>query len=109
MRRRQSFGCHRVSQALQWMDGKSGRDRRRRAPGRGERTMHRDRPIIGIATQSLDANPAQQLPALWIMGQKYVRALTSAGAVPWLIPLLPESEDTLRCIYEQLDGVFLTG
>jgi putative glutamine amidotransferase len=43
------------------------------------------------------------------MGQQYVRALTAAGAVPWLVPLLPEDEATLRCIYDRLDGVFLTG
>jgi putative glutamine amidotransferase len=67
------------------------------------------RPVIGIATQTLDANPAQQLPTCWIMGQRYVRALTAVGAVPWVIPLLPGDGATLRCIYEQLDGVFLTG
>jgi putative glutamine amidotransferase len=31
------------------------------------------------------------------------------GALPWLVPLLPEDENTLRGIYEQLDGIFLTG
>lgn len=66
------------------------------------------RPVIGIATQTLEAIPGE-LPMTWIMGQRYVRVLTSLGAVPWLIPLLPEDEETLRNIYERLDGVFLTG
>jgi putative glutamine amidotransferase len=43
------------------------------------------------------------------MGQSYVRVLTDAGAVPWLLPLLRDDESTLRLMYEQLDAVFLTG
>ncbi len=66
------------------------------------------RPVIGIATQTREAVPGE-LPRVWIMGQKYVRVLTAAGAVPWLIPLLPDDETTLRHIYDKLDGVFLTG
>jgi putative glutamine amidotransferase len=66
------------------------------------------RPVIGIATQTLDAVPGK-LPLGWIMGQRYVKGLTAAGAVPWLIPLLPDDEATLRGIYERLDGLFLTG
>jgi putative glutamine amidotransferase len=66
------------------------------------------RPVIGIATQTLEAVPGK-LPRCWVMGQRYVRVLTAAGGVPWLIPLLPGDEDTLRAIYESLDGVFLTG
>ena len=66
------------------------------------------RPVIGIATQTLEAIPGK-LPLCWVMGQRYVRALTAAGAVPWLVPLLPDDEATLRAVYEHLDGVFLTG
>jgi len=69
--------------------------------------VHR-RPIIGIATQTLEAVPGQ-LPRAWIMGQKYVRVLTTAGALPWLIPLLTDDRDSLRAIYEHCDGIFLTG
>ena len=35
--------------------------------------------------------------------------LSSLGAVPWLIPLLPSDEATLRAVYDRLDGLFLTG
>jgi putative glutamine amidotransferase len=64
--------------------------------------------VIGIATQTLEAIPGK-LPLCWVMGQRYVCALTAAGAVPWLVPLLPDDEATLRAVYERLDGVFLTG
>jgi putative glutamine amidotransferase len=66
------------------------------------------RPLIGIATQTLQPIPGQ-VPLAWVMGQKYVRVLTSLGAVPWLVPLLPDDEATLREVYDRLDGVFVTG
>jgi putative glutamine amidotransferase len=66
------------------------------------------RPVIGIATQTLDAIPGK-LPQCWVMGQRYVRTLANARAVPWLIPLLHDDDVTLQAIYEQLDGIFLTG
>lgn len=43
------------------------------------------------------------------MSQRYVQALTGTGAIPWMIPLLPDDTDTLRGIYDELDGVFLPG
>lgn len=43
------------------------------------------------------------------MSKRYVHALTAAGAIPWLIPLIPEDVETLRGIYDELDGVFLPG
>ena len=67
-----------------------------------------DRPLVGIATQSLEAIPGK-LPACWVMARRYVSVLASAGALPWLIPLLPDDEATLRATYERLDGIFLTG
>ena len=66
------------------------------------------RPVIGMATETLEAVPGQ-LPRSWAMGQRYVRVLAEAGAVPWLIPLLRDDEETLRRIYNALDGVFLSG
>lgn len=66
------------------------------------------RPIIGIPTQTQQAVPGE-LPRCWIMSNRYVQVLAGVGAVPWLIPLLPSDTPTLRAIYEQLDGVFLTG
>lgn len=66
------------------------------------------RPLIGIATQTLEAVPGE-LPRCWIMGQRYVRSLTSVGAIPWLIPLITEDEPTLREIYNRLDGLFMVG
>lgn len=65
-------------------------------------------PIIGIATQTLDAIPGE-LPLCWVMGQRYVRVLVDSGALPWLIPLFPDNLGLLRDIYDRLDGIFLTG
>lgn len=77
------------------------------APAHSARIGARRRPIIGVTTQTLEAIP-DELPRCWVMSQKYVRTLVSAGAVPWLVPLLDDDE-TLRAIYEGLDGLFLPG
>jgi len=66
------------------------------------------RPIIGIATQTQDPIPGVRSIS-WVVGQMYVRVLSTAGAVPWLIPVIQDDEETLRLIYERLDGVFLKG
>jgi len=65
------------------------------------------RPVIGIATQTLEASAGKLTPC-WVMEQCYVRVLAAAGAVPWVIPLL-EDETTLRGIRDHLDGILLTG
>ena len=71
---------------------------------------HSPRPIIGIPTQTLQSvgGVPASIPPSWVMSQRYVQALTDAGALPWLIPLV-SSEDTLRGIYESVDAVFLPG
>jgi putative glutamine amidotransferase len=69
------------------------------------------RPIIGVPTQnlqSLGGVPAD-IPPSWVMSQRYIRALTSVGALPWMIPLVGDDAETLRGIYDELDGVFLPG
>jgi putative glutamine amidotransferase len=66
------------------------------------------RPVIGIATQTLPA-AAGERQACWIMGRSYIEELRKVGAVPWVIPLIPHDPDTLREIFDRLDGVFITG
>lgn len=66
------------------------------------------RPVIGITMQALEAVP-DELPSCWILGQRYVQSLRTAGAVPWLVPTLAEDLITLREIYNRLDGLALTG
>jgi putative glutamine amidotransferase len=71
----------------------------------------RQRPVIGIATQtlqSIDRIP-EDLPPSWVMNQRYFHACTGVGAVPWMVPLLDDDPETLRAIYERLDGVFIAG
>jgi putative glutamine amidotransferase len=73
--------------------------------------MQQRRPVIGIPTQTLhviDGIP-EGLPASWVMNQRYYHAVTSVGAVPWMIPLLQDDPATLRAIYDHLDGVLLAG
>lgn len=67
------------------------------------------RPIIGIPTQTLQSlgGVSADIPPSWVMSQRYVVTLTNAGAIPWLVPLV--DDDTLRGIYDSLDGVFLPG
>ncbi|MGH7718449.1 MAG: gamma-glutamyl-gamma-aminobutyrate hydrolase family protein [Gemmatimonadaceae bacterium] len=69
------------------------------------------RPVIGVTTQTLQAIEGipQGLPPSWVMSQRYMLALTAVGALPWMIPLLPDDPETLRAIYDRLDGLFLPG
>jgi putative glutamine amidotransferase len=70
-----------------------------------------DRPIIGVTTQTLhaiDGIPAA-LPESWVMNQRYILAATIVGGIPWMVPLLDDDPDTLRAIYERLDGILLPG
>ena len=73
--------------------------------------MTEPRPVIGIPTQTLHVMDSIQpgLPPSWVMNQRYYLAAASAGAIPWMIPLLHQDRDTLRGIYDRLDGVLLAG
>src|SRR4051812_18040214 len=69
------------------------------------------RPLIGITTQTLQAIDGipPSLPPSVVMNQQYHLAVAAAGGAPVLIPLLPNDGDTLRAIYETLDGVLIPG
>lgn len=71
----------------------------------------RPRPVIGVTTQTLHAIDGipEGLPESWVMNQRYFRALTDLGATPWMIPLLHDDEETVRSIYERLDGLLIPG
>lgn len=64
-------------------------------------------PLIGLPTQTQDAT-SEGMPRCWVMSQRYVNSVISVGGVPFVIPLV-ESEETLRSIYETLDGIYLCG
>jgi putative glutamine amidotransferase len=68
------------------------------------------RPLVGIPAQSLQAidHIPEDLPASWVMNQRYYEACVHSGAAPFMIPLLQDAE-ALRALYEALDGVFLAG
>ena len=71
----------------------------------------KDRPLIGVPTQTLQAIDGipPELPHSWVMNHRYFAALASVGAAPVMIPLLVHDLDALRGIYDALDGVFLAG
>jgi len=69
------------------------------------------RPLIGIPTQtlqSIDGIP-EVLPHSWVMNSRYYLAAAATGAVPVMIPLFDGDTDTLRAIYDRLDGLLLAG
>jgi len=68
------------------------------------------RPLIGVTTQTLQAIDGipEGLPHSVVMNQRYYHAVASAGAAPVLIPLLDDME-TLRAIYERMDGILIPG
>lgn len=68
------------------------------------------RPVIGIPTQTLQAMDGipEGLPPSWVMNQRYYLVTAAVGGVPWMIPLI-EDLDTLRAIYDRLDGLLLAG
>jgi putative glutamine amidotransferase len=68
------------------------------------------RPLIGVTTQTLQAIDGipDGLPQSVVMNQRYYHAVAMAGAAPVLIPLLDDLE-TLRAIYERMDGVLIPG
>jgi putative glutamine amidotransferase len=69
------------------------------------------RPLIGITTQtmhSIDGIP-EGLPSSWMMNQRYIHAVAETGGAPVLIPLLDDDLETLRSIYQSLDGVLIPG
>jgi putative glutamine amidotransferase len=69
------------------------------------------RPLIGIPGQTLQAIDGipESLPHSWVMNSRYHLAAAEAGALPVMIPLLEEDPDTLRALYDRLDGLLLAG
>jgi putative glutamine amidotransferase len=71
----------------------------------------RYRPLIAVTTQtlqSIDGIPAG-LPQSVVMNQRYYVAAALAGAVPVLVPLFDNDDDTLRELYERVDGILVPG
>ena len=64
-------------------------------------------PIIGIST--IDDHDAAGMHApRFSLNQSYAKAVEAAGGIPVLIPQIEEAE-SLRRIYEMLDGILLPG
>jgi putative glutamine amidotransferase len=69
------------------------------------------RPLIGIPGQTLQAMDGipEGLPHSWVMNARYHLAAAEAGALPVTVPLLDRDPDTLRGLYDRLDGLLLAG
>src|SRR5262245_40161069 len=65
-------------------------------------------PVIGLITQ-IQETQAEPDPLAPVTNRQYLRAITNAGASPRRLPLLRDDEAALRIVYEELDGLFLTG
>ncbi|MBE7512593.1 MAG: gamma-glutamyl-gamma-aminobutyrate hydrolase family protein [Anaerolineales bacterium] len=64
-------------------------------------------PLIGIPS-FYDTSAPESMPPRFGMSRPYIGALECAGALPVILPLALGS-DTLRNLYERLDGVFMAG
>jgi putative glutamine amidotransferase len=65
------------------------------------------RPLIGIPS-FYDTTSPESMPPRFAMSRPYIAALAASGAVPLIIPLGLDDE-TLRALYERLDGLFMAG
>ena len=69
------------------------------------------RPVIGVTTQTLQAIDGipPLLPHSVVMNERYYMAVAQAGGAPILFPLLNDDLETLRAVYDILDGVLIPG
>ena len=65
------------------------------------------RPVIGVPSW-IDQSTAYGGVLLYAINQSYINILTAAGAIPFVIPLNLD-EEQLWDLFEQLDGLFLSG
>lgn len=65
------------------------------------------KPLVGMPSARDKSQRFFGLP-VFVQNQAYLRALAAAGAAPVTIPLHLD-EDTLRVIFDRLDGIFLPG
>jgi putative glutamine amidotransferase len=64
-------------------------------------------PIIGVSCGTLFESHGPTSPPGVFLRHNYIQALVRAGSAPLIIP--PMDESALRVIYEQIDGVLLSG
>jgi putative glutamine amidotransferase len=66
----------------------------------------RHKPLIGLPARWEDREPGDWQKSRWYLQPTYFEALVAAGALPVMVPLIPEA---VREIFPRLDGVLLTG
>ena len=65
------------------------------------------KPLIGIPTFH-DTTLPEKMPSRFAMSRPYITALEAVGAAPVLLPLALGA-DTLRSLFDRIDGLFLAG
>jgi putative glutamine amidotransferase len=81
------------------------------APARDEGRPLLRRPVIGVTTQTLHAIEGipKGLPESWVMNQRYFRAVTALGGAPVMLPLFDDDLETVRAVYDRMDGLLIPG
>ncbi len=64
-------------------------------------------PFIGIPTHN-ERSKEDKFPPRYAMSQSYTWAVEEVGGAPFLVPLL-QDKNTLRTLYDQMDGLLLAG
>ena len=65
-------------------------------------------PLIGITSDTSNADPRENREPLYFLAQRYVRAVANAGAIPLILPPMLSSS-AIRRLLARLDGVVLSG
>jgi putative glutamine amidotransferase len=70
--------------------------------------MKRRPPFIGITPDWTGGQPGKAREPIMFLSERYVAAVTQAGATPLVLPLL-RSPPAIRQVLERLDGLVITG
>jgi putative glutamine amidotransferase len=65
-------------------------------------------PLIGITSDTLNADRSENREPLYFLAQRYVRAVTNAGAIPLILPPTLSSSAINRLL-ARLDGLVVSG
>lgn len=70
--------------------------------------MKNPAPLIGITSDTSNADGGENREPLYFLAQRYVRAVTNAGAIPLILPPAPSSTAIPRLL-ARIDGLILSG
>jgi len=65
-------------------------------------------PVIGITSDTANADRGDKGEPLYVLAQRYVDAVVNAGAIPLILPPTPSST-AIRRLLARLDGLIISG